>query len=97
MLQDIVSVRPLSSYRLYLVFEDGAEGEVDVSQLVSFTGVFAPLQDPAYFALVRVEPELGTICWPNQADLDPDVLYAAITSQELPDLDLALQSDLALV
>jgi hypothetical protein len=34
-----------------------------------------PLQDPAYFAKVRVDPELGTVVWPNGYDLDPDVLH----------------------
>jgi hypothetical protein len=84
MLQDICEVHLLGDYRLHLRFEDGVAGEIDVAQLVTFTGVFAPLQDPAYFAQVRVNPELGTICWPNEADLDPDVLYAAITGAALP-------------
>ncbi len=30
--------------------------------------------DPALFRSVRVDAELGTIVWPNGADLDPDVL-----------------------
>jgi hypothetical protein len=34
-----------------------------------------PLQDPAYFGQVRVDPELGTVVWPNGYDLDPDVLH----------------------
>jgi hypothetical protein len=34
-----------------------------------------PLQDPDYFAQVRVDPELGTVVWPNGYDLDPDVLH----------------------
>lgn len=38
-------------------------------------GVFLPFEDPAFFAQVRVDPELGTIVWPNDVDLDPDVLY----------------------
>jgi len=37
--------------------------------------VFAPLRDPARFAELRVDPELGSIWWPGGADLDPDVLY----------------------
>jgi hypothetical protein len=83
MLQDVTYVECLADYQLSLRFEDGLEGVIDVSELVSFTGVFAPLQDPGYFAQVRVDVEIGTICWPNGADLDPDVLYAAITGEPI--------------
>jgi hypothetical protein len=68
---------------LRLRFEDGAEGVVDVSELVEFRGVFAPLEDRDYFAQVSVNPDIGTICWPSGADLDPDVLYAAITGEAI--------------
>lgn len=84
MLKDITTVQVLVDHRLRLRFEDGVEGEVDVAQLIDLTGVFAPLQDRAYFARVRVNPETGTIEWPNEADLDPDVLYAVVTGQPLP-------------
>jgi hypothetical protein len=67
MLQNVISVECLSEYRLRLRFEDGVEGIVDVAELVSCTGVFAPLKDRAYFARVRVDSETGTICWPNGA------------------------------
>lgn len=77
MLKDIVSVEPKEGYALRLRFEDGVEGTVDLSWRLSFHGVIAPLRDPAYFRQVRVDPELGTIVWPNGADLDADVLYAA--------------------
>jgi uncharacterized protein DUF2442 len=88
MLKDIVDVRHLGGYRLQLRFEDDATGEVDVSSLVQFRGVFAPLADVSEFAKVRVNPELGTIVWPNGADLDPDVLYSLVTGQPI---DLAPQ------
>ena len=78
MLKDIVSASPLEGHRLRIRYEDGVEGVVDLSTLVSFRGVFAPLQDPAYFARVKVDPELGTVAWPNGADLDPDVLYGRL-------------------
>lgn len=83
MLQDIVEVQPVGDYRLRLRFEDGVEGEVDVAALVRFEGVFAPLKDRGEFLKVAVNPELGTICWPGGADLDPDVLYAKVTGQEI--------------
>lgn len=84
MLKDIIQVRPLEGFRLYLRFEDGVEGEVDVQKLIPFDGVFAPLKERNEFEKVSVNPELGTVCWPNGADLDPDVLYARLTGQPAP-------------
>ena len=83
MLLDVTNVECLTDYQLRLRFEDGVEGVVDVAKLVAFTGVFAPLEDKAYFARVRVDPDIGTICWPNGADLDPDVLYAVVTGEAI--------------
>jgi len=80
MLKDIVEVKPLGDYRLYLRFEDGVAGELDFAGRLRFEGVFAPLRDPAVFAQVRIHPELGTVAWPNGADLDPDVLYAELSA-----------------
>lgn len=85
MLKDIVAVQPLDAYQLHIYFEDGVEGVVDLNQLVQFSGVFAPLQDPVYFAQVQVHPELGTIVWDNGADFDPDVLYAIVSGQAISD------------
>jgi Protein of unknown function (DUF2442) len=86
MLKDVVEVRAVGEYRLRLRFEDGVEGEVDVAALVPFEGIFAPLRDPAVFATVAVDRELGSVRWPNGADLDPDVLYALAAGQSIPDL-----------
>ena len=74
MLKDVVSVEPLPQHRLRVRFDDGAEGIVDIARMVEFTGVFEPLRAPSFFAQAKVNEELGTVCWPNDADLDSDVL-----------------------
>jgi hypothetical protein len=89
MLKDVTEAQALGDHRLFLRFEDGVEGETDLSEWLEFTGVFEPLRDPGELAKVRVDPELGTVVWPNGADLDPVVLYsrvtgAPITHQEVP-------------
>jgi Protein of unknown function (DUF2442) len=84
MLKDIIAAQTLKNYHLHLQFEDGVEGIVDLRQLVEFSGVFSPLESPEYFAQVRVHPELGTVIWDNGADLDPDVLYAIVSGQDIP-------------
>ena len=83
MLKDIIAAQPLENYRLRLRFEDGIEGVVDLGRSLSFRGVFEPLRDPAFFAQVRVDSGLGTVTWPNGADLDPDVLYAEVTGKPI--------------
>ena len=74
---DVVDVIPMDGHRLELTFKDGLKAVVDVDRIIQrFDGVFAPLKDPDYFRLVRVDPGIGTIVWPNGADLCPDVLYS---------------------
>lgn len=85
MLKDITHVQALPNHQLQLQFEDGIAGTIDLTEIITFSSIFAPLQDPTYFATVQVNPEVGTIFWDNGADLDPDVLYAIITHQPIPD------------
>ncbi len=84
MLKDVTESEPVGGYSLRLRFEDGLSGEVDVSEMVEFKGVLAPLRDETEFARVRDDRESGTLVWPNGADLDPDVLYAAVSGKSIP-------------
>ncbi|HET9592994.1 MAG TPA: DUF2442 domain-containing protein [Solirubrobacterales bacterium] len=70
----VAGVEYLGGHRLRLEFENGQAGEVDLSQ-ERWTGVFAPLEDPAYFKEVELDEELGTIVWPNGADIAPETLH----------------------
>ncbi|MBU1962826.1 MAG: DUF2442 domain-containing protein [Gammaproteobacteria bacterium] len=74
---DVVAVRPLPKRHLALTFEDGLQATLNLDRIIkAYTGVFAPLLDESYFKQVRLEKELGTVSWPNGADLCPDVLYS---------------------
>jgi len=73
-LHRIVEVEVVGEHRLRLVFEDGVSGEVDASGW-DWRGVFEPLSDPAYFARVELDHELGSIRWPNGADVAPETLH----------------------
>jgi hypothetical protein len=73
--RDVVAAECLEGWHLRLTFEDRETREVDIASLVPFEGVFAPLKDIAFFRQVSVNPEVGTIVWPNGADICPDVLY----------------------
>ena len=73
-LLDVTAVVVVGDFRLRLTIEDGTVGDVDFSAR-QWRGVLEPLSDPAYFARVRVDPEAGTIVWPNGVDLAPEPLY----------------------
>lgn len=85
MLRDVVAVQPLPDCRLRIIFDDGVQGVVNVRELVQFTHVFERLRDPAFVTQVKVNSELGTVCWPNDTDLDSDVLYAKMTGVPVPE------------
>ncbi len=74
---EITAVEHLGGYRLRLSFADGVVAEVDLADRVgSAVGpMLAPLSDVSYFARVAVDVDLGTVVWPNGADLAPDVLH----------------------
>ncbi|MDY6990984.1 MAG: DUF2442 domain-containing protein [Cyanobacteriota bacterium] len=83
MLEDILEVNHEKNYQLYLKFEDGKAGIIDISKLIEFTGFFEALQDIDYFKTVKLNPEWGTIYWENGADLDQDVLYSIVTGEPI--------------
>ena len=72
----LLEARPLVGYDVDVRFEDGTAGEVDLSYLLDYGGVFEPLRDPRYFRRLRADSEGGTIVWPNDADIAPETLYA---------------------
>ena len=75
----VVQAKPLSDYRLQLRFENGREGDVDLSSWVG-QGVFSAWQKPGVFAQVNITPE-GAVAWPGGVDVCPYSLYLKMTGQ----------------
>jgi hypothetical protein len=77
----IKAAKYISDFKLWLAFDDGSFGEVDL--IDSLNGpIFEPLRDVNIFSKVTVDPELETVVWPNGADLAPEYLKE-LHSQQL--------------
>ena len=71
----VTGVSVLRDRLVHLVFSDGSERDVDLRSLMRGPLFEDIADDDEAFGTVRVDEESGTICWPNGADLDPDVLH----------------------
>jgi len=75
----IVACKPKPNFRVWILFDDGLEGEVDLSDLVG-RGVFAAWESSEFFNQVRVDPKTDTLAWGDDIDLDPYVLREKLLS-----------------
>ncbi len=81
MVLHVDTVTHLGDFTLRLEFSDGSVRDVDLSEELHGE-VFEPLREPEFFAQVRVNPDTGTIEWPNGADLAPEFLHEQGTDSE---------------
>jgi len=77
MLLHVTDAKYLRDYVIWLRFNDGAEGEVDLEPELEGE-VFGPLKDLEQFKKFRVDPELDTVVWDNGADFAPEFLRAQV-------------------
>lgn len=73
-IRHILSAHVVGDHLLRLELDDHTAKTVNCLPLLDGP-VFEPLQDPAYFARVVVDPVCGTVGWPNGADFAPEALY----------------------
>ena len=74
---NVVAVRYVRDYVLWIRFTDGLEGEVDLESEL-YGEMFEPLRERAIFAQAAVDPDLGTVAWPNRVDLAPEFLQERV-------------------
>jgi hypothetical protein len=74
MILHVKEAKYLHDYMIWLRFNDGAEGVVDLKDEL-YGEVFEPLNNVERFKSFKVDPDLETIVWDNGADLAPEFLY----------------------
>jgi hypothetical protein len=74
-----VEIKALPDFRIWLRFEDGVEGVVDLSHLTG-RGVFSLWNDPSVFQGVHLGSH-GELVWNEDVDLCPDSLYMKLTGK----------------
>ena len=74
----------LGEYRIFLTFDDGKRGVIDLKHEL-WGEVFEPLRDVGLFRRFRFDAELDTIVWPTGVDLAPEYMYEnAVVSEREP-------------
>ena len=69
----IIVCVPHENYKIWIQFDDGLSGEVDLSYLAG-KGVFRAWSSSEFFNSAHVDPKSNTIAWGEDIDLDPYVL-----------------------
>ncbi len=69
----VINVEPLPDYHLKLTFKNGEIRVFDMNPYLNL-GIFKELKDISMFNTVRIS--FDTIEWENEADMDPEILYA---------------------
>ncbi len=73
-LHEVIEAKPIKNYVVEFVFDDLKRAQIDLKKYLG-QGVFKELLRKEKFMRFKVDAELGTICWPNGADIAPETLY----------------------
>lgn len=74
-----IEVKALPNFRIWLRYDDGTEGDVDLSD-VAGRGVFKAWDDLAFFNSVQLGSH-GAIEWGTAIDICPDAMYLRLTGK----------------
>lgn len=70
----VASFTVVAPYTLRVAFNDGTEQRIDFGPVLQGP-LFGPLRDLNAFDAVTLDPDAGTLVWPNGADFDPATLH----------------------
>ncbi len=80
MLHTITECRAEGNYTLWLRFDDGLEGSVNLGDLV-LTESYRAISDEETFSRVEIDPISNAVTWGGGIKLDPEMLYRDLASK----------------
>lgn len=88
MIVNILEARHLDGYRIWLKFNTGETGEVDLRDMVLKYKIAAPLLDVEQFKQFKLD-EWPTLAWDCGFDVSPETLYERATGKVIEWLQAA--------
>jgi len=74
MISKPIEVKALENYYLWIRFEDGTEGTLDLSSLTA-KGIFNVLRNPLIFETVYIDKFSNAVAWNSELEICPDTIY----------------------
>ena len=74
MFPKLLEIKPLANYTLWLKYDDGTVGEVDLTEFTE-KDVFKKIKDKTFFKQVYIDKETDAVAWNEDLDLCPDSLF----------------------
>jgi len=84
----LTEAKYIANYRIFLRFNTGECGEVDLKDLIFKYKAAEPLQDPEQFAKFYLDA-WPSLAWDCGFDVAPESLYYRLTGHSTPRVDVA--------
>jgi len=84
----VVELEVRQPYSIWVRFDDGTAGEVDLSDSAETGGIFSAWSDSGYWRSAHIVPDTGAVAWGNDSDVDvcPHSLYLDLTGKSFDEL-----------
>ena len=93
----VVELEAREPYQIWVRFEDGAAGVVDLSDSASVGGIFARWSDEGFWRSAHIVAATGAVAWGDGSEIDvcPLSLYLDVTGQTFEDLQAEATTSVA--
>ena len=84
----VIELEVCESYQIWVRFDDGAAGVVDLSDSAAVGGIFAQWSDEAFWRSAHIVADSGAVAWGDGSEIDvcPLSLYLDLTGQTFEEL-----------